>query len=157
VPHKSPEKRKEYLAKRYREKREEFKKLASERYHGNRELIRKRRLELAHKHRAKNNEREKIRYAKLRLEIVSEYGGRCACCGESEVLFLELDHVRNDGVNHRKQIGRGSNPFYKWIKKNGFPKGSFQLLCANCNQGKNRNGGMCPHKLKNGLFSFRRQ
>jgi hypothetical protein len=31
--------------------------------------------------------------------------------------------------------------------KNGFPKG-FQTLCMNCNWGKYRNGGQCPHKGK---------
>jgi hypothetical protein len=28
---------------------------------------------------------------------------------------------------------------------NDFPPG-FQLLCSNCNHGRARNGGICPHK-----------
>ena len=29
------------------------------------------------------------------------------------------------------------------------PTGDYQLLCCNCNQGKARNGGVCPHHAKN--------
>lgn len=154
MPIRDPIKRKEYAAKRYQERRAEFIAIESARYYGRREEIRKRRLELAYKHRAKNNERERLRYLALRREIIDAYGGKCACCGESESVFLELDHTRNDGKYHRTRIGSGSKPFYAWIRRNGFPKGGFQLLCANCNQGKSRNGGICPHKLKNTLFSF---
>lgn len=153
MPIKDKIRRKEYAAKRYMERREEFIALASAHYYGDRENIRARRLEITYRHRAKNNHREKLRYAILRKEILSAYGGKCNCCGESQPLFLEVDHSKNDGFEHRSKIGRGSKPFYGWLKRNSFPKNGFQLLCANCNQGKHRNGGICPHKLKNTLFS----
>jgi ABC-type uncharacterized transport system substrate-binding protein len=35
--------------------------------------------------------------------------------------------------------------FYKWLARNGYPSG-FQILCMNCNHGKSRNGGVCPHQ-----------
>lgn len=89
-------------------------------------------------------ERQRARYRALRLEVVAAYGGKCACCGEEEITFLELDHVDSDGKAHRREIGRGSHRTYKWAKDHGFPP-SFQLLCANCNQGRQRNGGVCPH------------
>ena len=31
------------------------------------------------------------------------------------------------------------------LKRQGWPKDGYQLLCANCNQGRARNGGVCPH------------
>ncbi len=34
-----------------------------------------------------------------------------------------------------------------WLKANNFPPG-FQTLCHNCNIGKHRNKGICPHKQK---------
>lgn len=107
------------------------------------------------KHHAKNAERERVRYAVLRKEIVAAYGGRCACCGEAEIQFLELDHAQNDGASHRKTLGRGARPIYRWLKARDFPKKGFQLLCANCNQGKNRNGGVCPHAK--GQYSSQRR
>jgi hypothetical protein len=77
--------------------------------------------------------------------MLAAYGGRCACCDEDESLFLELDHIESDGHQHRREIGRGSGATYRHLKKLGWPKAGYQLLCANCNAGKARNGGRCPH------------
>jgi len=87
-------------------------------------------------------------YAEKRQIILEHYGSKCCCCGETESLFLEIDHVNNDGWTHRKEIGTSAKALLLWIIKNDFPD-SIQLLCANCNQGKKRNGGICPHQLKN--------
>jgi hypothetical protein len=81
---------------------------------------------------------------KLKEEVYKAYGGfRCACCGETEPLFLSLDHVNNDGAAHRKVIDR--RKLYKWLARNRYPSG-FQVLCMNCNHGKSRNRGVCPHQ-----------
>lgn len=84
----------------------------------------------------------------VRLEVFNAYGGpQCACCNENEIRFLEMDHVNNDGATHRRKIKEtGSAWIYYWLKRNGYPEG-FQVLCANCNMGKHRCGGICPHKL----------
>ncbi len=79
------------------------------------------------------------------LACVDAYGGCCACCGESNPIFLTLDHINNDGATKRKTLKAGS-PTYRRLKKDGYPKTDFQLLCWNCNCGKQRNGGHCPHK-----------
>jgi len=83
--------------------------------------------------------------AKLRKEIITAYGSKCACCGETEVLFLEIDHVNNDGAKDRKVQER---TFYLQIIRNNFPP-IYQLLCCNCNKGKFLNKGVCPHKTRN--------
>jgi hypothetical protein len=82
---------------------------------------------------------------KLREDVLRAYGESCACCGESEPRFLQIDHINNDGKAHRTEIG--TSGLYRWLKKNGYPEG-FQTLCANCNLGKHLNGGVCPHSLK---------
>jgi len=76
-------------------------------------------------------------------EALRAYGGFCACCGEAEVQFLQIDHVDNDGADHRRSIkGVRLGP---WLKRRGYPEG-FQVLCANCNFAKHTNGGSCPHQ-----------
>lgn len=57
-----------------------------------------------------------------------------------------IDHVNNDGYEHRKKIPAGMI-FYKWLIDNDYPS-SMQLLCANCNYGKRLNKGECPHKTR---------
>jgi hypothetical protein len=99
--------------------------------------------------RAANRERalEAQRQANRKLKVAAyqAYGGfRCACCGETEEPFLSLDHIHNDGAQHRKVVDR--RKIYKWLSENGYPKG-FQVLCMNCNFGKARNGGICPHQM----------
>jgi hypothetical protein len=79
----------------------------------------------------------------LRDEVLQVYGGVCACCGESERAFLQIDHVNNDGAQHRREVLRGK--LERWLKRNGWPQG-FQVLCCNCNFGRHINGGVCPHQ-----------
>jgi len=97
------------------------------------------------KHREKRNERERMRYQGFRQRVLEHYGNKCACCGETEPLFLEMDHIKNDGHKHRKDIGTSAKALVYWLIQNDFPEG-YQILCANCNQGKKRNKGICPHK-----------
>jgi hypothetical protein len=70
---------------------------------------------------------------------------RCNCCGEDNLLFLTVDHVDSDGHLERKS-GKYTNgsQFYDLIVKQGFPD-NYQLLCYNCNMGRARNNGVCPH------------
>jgi hypothetical protein len=82
--------------------------------------------------------------AKLRAEFIEEYGGRCECCGESEPDFLSLDHIYSDGAAHRKQLRRGN--IYRDLKRLGWPKDRYRLLCFDCNLGRSRHGGRCPHE-----------
>jgi hypothetical protein len=86
-------------------------------------------------------------YGALRREMVAAYGGCCACCGESEFIFLDLDHVNNDGKSDRAKRGNGQR-LLVWLKANGWPRNGYQVLCCNCNQGKARNGGTCPHQQR---------
>jgi len=147
-PYTDPKKKLAHGRAYYRKHREEKKKEARERYWQNHAIIRKRRAELNTVERKRKNAlKEKLRYAAYRELVIEAYGGRCACCGENEVLFLEVDHINNDGRAHRKVIGRSAKALVYWLINHGFPDG-FQLLCSNCNQGKKRNGGTCPHKAK---------
>ena len=72
--------------------------------------------------------------------VLNHYGCKCACCGEQQEKFLEIDHVNNNGAEHRKTV----KDIVGWLIQNNFPDG-FQLLCSNCNQAKARYG-KCPHQ-----------
>jgi hypothetical protein len=81
----------------------------------------------------------------LRNEVISHYGGRCSCCGETEDIFLCIDHMDNDGGKHRRSIeNSGGIHFYRWLKKHNYPD-RFQVLCWNCNSAKAYRG-QCPHQ-----------
>ena len=82
---------------------------------------------------------------RLRKIVYKHYGNKCFCCGENNYLFLTLDHVNNDGNVHRKNGIHGGATTYNHIIKNDFPN-NIQLLCWNCNCGRHRNGGVCPHE-----------
>jgi radical SAM protein with 4Fe4S-binding SPASM domain len=79
---------------------------------------------------------------KIKRMVIDHYGKVCSCCGESELVFLVIDHIQGGGNKHRKITGDGSN-FYHWVVKNDYPLG-FQVLCHNCNFAKSC--GECPHK-----------
>lgn len=144
-PYKNKEDKLTNDRKRYQRKKTTIKKKIREYYHKNRKRIRKRRHELFIKNRGEVNEAARRYYWKLRTEMIRAYGGECVCCGESESLFLELDHIKNDGW---KRKDKSAGTLYRQVRREGFPKDKFQLLCANCNQGKRRNQGLCPHQKK---------
>lgn len=83
------------------------------------------------------------RRLEIKLRVLGEYGGRCICCGERNLEFLTIDHINNDGAQHRKKIGN-AGAVYKWIISHDFPK-DFQVLCFNCNFSK-AVYGYCPHR-----------
>ena len=78
-----------------------------------------------------------------RGEMVEAYGGRCACprCPETNPAFLTLEHVNGDGKEHRAKVGSHT---YADLRKRGWPKDGYTLLCWNCNA-MTRFGRACPH------------
>lgn len=113
-------------------------------YHAdNAEILKERYRGRYKKNKALMNAAGKRHYKKLQQIVFNHYGNQCACCGEAERSFLALDHVNNDGAQHRRELGAG-HVLFRWIIENNFPD-TIQLLCHNCNMGKHRNGGVCPH------------
>ena len=85
---------------------------------------------------------------KLKYEIIEyySYGSiECKCCREKEYDFLTLDHINGGGAKHRREVGVGI-AYWLWLKRNNFPNG-YQVLCMNCNLGRQKHNGVCPHKL----------
>lgn len=83
----------------------------------------------------------------LKRKVMYHYSnGRlcCRCCGERHMEFLTIDHINNDGAEHRRKIGKTQYDVCRWIINNNFPEG-FQVLCFNCNCAKEYSG-YCPHQ-----------
>lgn len=69
---------------------------------------------------------------KIRSEMINAYGGKCVACGIDNPIVLDIDHIDNSGGVHRKN-GMWGWRLYRWLRKNGYPKDNYQLLCKNCN------------------------
>jgi hypothetical protein len=111
------------------------------------------------KHRGEINERCKLRMRKLwkdnpelarkkqrqyrqatRVRTIMAYGGKCVCCGETELKFLGFDHINGGGRKERMGLG---SAFYVSLRK--ATRKDIQILCHNCNLAKGFYG-KCPHK-----------
>ena len=80
-----------------------------------------------------------------KIEIFNGYGGCvCACCGETHIEFLSIDHINGGGIKHRKSLGGSNQAIYTFILKNNFPP-EFRVLCMNCNWSRGIHG-YCPHE-----------
>lgn len=103
-----------------------------------------------------NNLQNKGVRQRLRQKVIEAYGGLCVCCGEHRKEFLQLDHKNNDGAAERREMSRCENDgnltyrLYRKLKKTGFPKDRYQLLCSNCNLAKGIYGE-CPHERERRL------
>ncbi len=113
-------------------------------YHNERARVKQAEYRLLHPEEAKATAIKS--QLKLRMEVLSHYGkeGRpeCVCCGENIFGLLTLGHIeRGHGNEDRKTNGTR----YNWLRRAGFPVG-YQTECYNCNCGKEKNGGICPHQ-----------
>ena len=78
----------------------------------------------------------------LKEEVMSHYcigSPKCMKCGYGDIRALAIDHVNDDGAEHRRELFNGtkaqrvSTSIYYWLRMNDYPDG-FQVLCFNCNQ-----------------------
>ncbi len=75
---------------------------------------------------------------KRKFEVLSHYSpdGILGCCWEgctiTDIDMLSLDHVNDDGAEHRRSIKSKNTTsyIYRWVRANGYPEG-FQTLCMN--------------------------
>ena len=74
------------------------------------------------------------------------YGNKCNCpgCKETSRSNLTLDHILNDGYIRKSTQREGGKREYREAVKKYNPD-VYQILCFNCNCGKERNNGICPH------------
>ncbi len=88
------------------------------------------------------SESDTIRRRTRKAAVLAAYGGACECCGETRDAFLTIDHVRNDGAEHRRSL---NGSIYPWLLRNNCPRDGYRLLCMNCNFARGKYG-ICPHE-----------
>ncbi len=92
------------------------------------------------------NQADSLRGKRLRFYLVQAYGGRCECCGEDRWPFLTVDHVFGGGTKARANGGpSGGYHMYAFLRRQGYPRGEYRLLCYNCNCSRGCYG-RCPHQ-----------
>lgn len=64
----------------------------------------------------------------LRLAVLNKYGHKCNRCSLDDYRALQIDHVKGGGTKDSK-LNKAS--YYKRVLHD--TKGTYQLLCANCN------------------------
>lgn len=75
----------------------------------------------------------------IKAEMIVAYGGKCAglhgfACNETRPDALQIDHIFDDGyLARRAGLTYGGSAMYFKLKKMGWPKDRYQLLCASCN------------------------
>lgn len=136
------EKIKERTGRYYKENIERVKTRVKTYNTANKDKVSKNRIEYAKKNRVTINSRIREKRLELRKFIISHYGGKCDCCGETIFEFLSFDHRDGGGRKHRKGFSNAV-AFFRWIINNDFPD-TIRILCHNCNQSLG-SYGYCPH------------
>lgn len=73
------------------------------------------------------------------------YGGKCRCCGKTDLRFLTFEHKEGGGCRYRTGFGKGSRTmFLAWLLEK--VRKEIEVLCYDCNCAKNANGRVCPHE-----------
>lgn len=85
-------------------------------------------------------------HRRLKQQVVDGYGGRCACCKETCLEFLTIDHVHGNGNQHRKTVKALGKHLYQVLIAEGFPNYA-RVLCFNCNLSARNHDGVCVHQL----------
>lgn len=141
MPYKDPKKRKQYNTEYQRKWRNE-----------NRKRFREIQRKADKKRRPSRKEKMKLwrkqYYQKLRRAVLIKYGGnppKCACCGESHIEFLTIDHIKGGGSKHRVQLRNISFGIYGYLNRSKHRPDLYQVLCYNCNCSQ-KHYPICPHK-----------
>jgi hypothetical protein len=82
---------------------------------------------------------------RLKEQLFTALGNKCACCGEANPQFLTIDHIHGGGTRHRRSLGSGRSMYLEIIRE-GIPRDKYRILCMNCNFSFGH-WGFCPHDL----------
>lgn len=81
----------------------------------------------------------------FREEVFRQMGGACACCGETALPFLQIDHIVPPPTHIRVQTK--SYGLLKKVRDSGYARSLYRILCSNCNFAT-RFSKVCPHQTE---------
>jgi hypothetical protein len=96
------------------------------------------------------NRLKSIAALEAKCEGIIAYGGKCQCCGEPRFEFLTIEHTEGrgaacyDGIEN-KIVRLSGMRLWQLLKRKGWPRTGYALLCFNCNCAKGA-FGYCPHE-----------
>ena len=79
--------------------------------------------------------------ARIRHQIIEALGAKCLRCGFDDWRALQVDHVNGGGAKHRRTVISLSRYYKDILASVQAHDGTYQLLCANCNQIKRYEDG----------------
>ncbi len=92
------------------------------------------------------NEKETKRRAQLKTDALFAYSegeSHCLHCGETDAIFLTIDHINGRKPWNHSRDFKGVK-LYSWLKREDYPSG-FQVLCWNWNQIKEKKEAEIRH------------
>lgn len=101
-----------------------------------------------HQQRLDNQRRHRVN---IKHEVFSHYcegDPCCQHCGYPIMAALSIDHINENGAEHRRETGLGGTAMYCWLRKNSYP-GDFQVLCFNCQLKKTHEAKPHPQTTRN--------
>jgi len=91
------------------------------------------------------------RHHRNKIKILEMYGKQCVYCGETKYECLVVDHIKDNGAEHRKskdfkRLSVGG--MYGYLAMTEYKPDLYQILCHNCNAmkqyyGVKPNGNKC--------------
>jgi hypothetical protein len=85
--------------------------------------------------------RAKENWYKYKRAFLNAYGDKCACCGETEPVFLTIDHINGQAGIKIKDCW--TKAYKDAVLK--YDPSKYRILCFNCNMAY-RFGRTCPHQ-----------
>lgn len=103
------------------------------------------------KRRQYNRKAKWVSSSKQRLHALAILGPVCLCCSETFIDYLQIDHVDNDGAEHRRTMrSSGAQSIYRYVIANPTTD-RLQVLCANCHMFKTRYKKLCKDRHNIGI------
>lgn len=68
-----------------------------------------------------------------RVQLINILGGKCKTCGESDIQFLQLDHINDEGAEDRKRFKNIGLFYVYYLNHPEEAQQRLQVLCANHN------------------------
>lgn len=75
-------------------------------------------------------ERSRKNNSKLKSDVISKYGGKCAACGFKDMAGLSIDHINGGGSKERRTLS--GRTLYARLRREAEIRADLRVLCMTC-------------------------